>query len=81
MLQGGFVWLFYGSNNFPVDERPPIPYAPELDDPTWKPVYGKRHVCSIRWFSKLGLHVVYHLSCPYDECLLIVNVPALLDGT
>ena len=39
--QGGFVWLFYGGSNFPVDERPPIPYVPELDDPTWKPVYGK----------------------------------------
>ena len=40
-MQGGFVWLFYGSNNFPADERPPIPYVPELDDPTWKPVYGE----------------------------------------
>ena len=39
-MQGGFVWLFYGSKNFPADERPPIPYVPELDDPTWKPVYG-----------------------------------------
>ena len=35
------MWLFYGSNNFPADERPPIPYVPELDDPTWKPVYGE----------------------------------------
>jgi len=40
IMQGGFVWLFYGSKNFPADERPPIPYVPELDDPTWKPVYG-----------------------------------------
>ena len=39
--QGGFVWLFYGGDNFPADERPPIPYVPELDDPTWKPVYGE----------------------------------------
>lgn len=44
-MQGGFVWLFYGSNNFPADERPPIPYVSELDDPTWKPVYGE-FVCS-----------------------------------
>lgn len=40
IMQGGFVWLFYGSKSFPADERPPIPYVPELDDPTWKPVYG-----------------------------------------
>jgi len=40
ITQGGFVWLFYGSKTFPADERPPIPYVPELDDPTWKPVYG-----------------------------------------
>lgn len=39
--KGGFVWLFYGSNKFPADERPPIPYVPELDDPKWKPVYGE----------------------------------------
>ena len=24
----------------PEDERPPIPYVPELDDPLWRPVYG-----------------------------------------
>jgi phenylpropionate dioxygenase-like ring-hydroxylating dioxygenase large terminal subunit len=38
--KGGFVWLFYGSKSLPADERPPIPYVPELDDPAWKPVYG-----------------------------------------
>jgi phenylpropionate dioxygenase-like ring-hydroxylating dioxygenase large terminal subunit len=31
--QGGFVWLFYGSSAIPQEERPPIPYVPELDDP------------------------------------------------
>ena len=40
-MQGGFIWLFYGTKNFPVDERPPIPMVPELEDPTWKPVYGE----------------------------------------
>lgn len=39
--QGGFVWLFYGDEALPAEERPPIPYTPELDDPSWKPVYGK----------------------------------------
>ena len=35
------MWLFYGSKALPEDERPPIPYVPELDDPTWRPVYGE----------------------------------------
>ena len=39
--KGGFVWLWYGDNEMPTHERPPIPYVPELDDPTWKPVYGE----------------------------------------
>ena len=35
------MWLFYGSNDLPEGERPPIPYVPELEDPQWKPVYGE----------------------------------------
>ena len=35
----GFVWLFYGSKNLPVDARPPIPFTPELEDPSFKAVY------------------------------------------
>ncbi|CAK0786996.1 hypothetical protein CVIRNUC_010212 [Coccomyxa viridis] len=38
--KGGFIWLFYGPKTLPEEERPPIPYVPELDDPTWQPVYG-----------------------------------------
>lgn len=38
--QGGFIWLFYGPKTLPEEERPPIPYVPELDDPNWQPVYG-----------------------------------------
>ena len=41
VLQGGFIWLFYGSKSLPVEERPPIPCVPELEDPSWKPVYGE----------------------------------------
>ncbi|QSJ16341.1 aromatic ring-hydroxylating dioxygenase subunit alpha [Nostoc sp. UHCC 0702] len=33
----GFVWLFYG--NLPEQERPPIPYLPEYEDPTMHPIY------------------------------------------
>ena len=39
-LQGGFIWLFWGSKSLPADERPPIPFVPELEDPAWRPVYG-----------------------------------------
>ena len=31
--KGGFVWVFYGSKDLPEDERPPIPYVPELVRP------------------------------------------------
>jgi phenylpropionate dioxygenase-like ring-hydroxylating dioxygenase large terminal subunit len=37
--KGGFIWLFYGSTKLPADARPPIPVIPELEDPTWKPVF------------------------------------------
>jgi phenylpropionate dioxygenase-like ring-hydroxylating dioxygenase large terminal subunit len=37
--KGGFVWLFYGSDN--VRDIPPIPFVPELEDPTWKATYAE----------------------------------------
>ena len=40
-VQGGFIWLFYGSKTLPAEERPPIPCVAELEDPSWKPVYGE----------------------------------------
>ncbi|KAF5827662.1 hypothetical protein DUNSADRAFT_275 [Dunaliella salina] len=39
--KGGFVWLFFGSKTLPPDERPPIPFIPELEDPSWQAVYGE----------------------------------------
>ncbi|KAF6263226.1 hypothetical protein COO60DRAFT_1267627 [Scenedesmus sp. NREL 46B-D3] len=39
--RGGFVWLFWGDERLPADERPPIPFTPELEDPTWRAVYGE----------------------------------------
>jgi hypothetical protein len=33
------VWLFWGDKRLPAEERPPIPFAPELVDPTWHAVY------------------------------------------
>lgn len=28
--KGGFIWLFYGSPSLPEEQRPPIPFTPEL---------------------------------------------------
>jgi phenylpropionate dioxygenase-like ring-hydroxylating dioxygenase large terminal subunit len=39
--RGGFIWLWYGSQDLPRDARPPIPFVPELEDPEWKAVYGE----------------------------------------
>ncbi len=38
----------------PVDERPPIPYVPELDDPNWKPVYGEIEFDCAHWGMCIG---------------------------
>jgi phenylpropionate dioxygenase-like ring-hydroxylating dioxygenase large terminal subunit len=37
--RGGFIWLFWGDKRLPAEERPPIPFTPELEDPTWHAVY------------------------------------------
>lgn len=43
----GFVWLFYGSNKIPKEERPPIPHIDEFDqvdsngDKVWATAYGE----------------------------------------
>lgn len=39
--RGGFIWLFWGDKGLPADERPPIPFTPELEDPSWHAVYGE----------------------------------------
>jgi phenylpropionate dioxygenase-like ring-hydroxylating dioxygenase large terminal subunit len=39
--RGGFIWLFWGDKSLPADERPPIPWAPQLADPSWHAVYGE----------------------------------------
>ncbi|KAF8056873.1 ddmC [Scenedesmus sp. PABB004] len=39
--RGGFVWLFWGDKRLPAEERPPIPFTPELEAPGWHSVYGE----------------------------------------
>lgn len=44
------------SDKMPVEERPPIPYVPELDDPAWKPVYGEIEFDCPHWGTVTGIH-------------------------
>lgn len=39
--KGGFIWMFYGPACMPEEQRPPIPFTPELEDPEWQVVYGE----------------------------------------
>ena len=59
--RGGFVWLFYGSKDLPEEERPPIPMVPELEDGTWKPVYGSVRALALTRSCRCDRIV---LSCP-----------------
>jgi len=47
--KGGFVWLFFGSSAMPPEERPPIPFVPELEDPGWQPVFGELAFNAPHW--------------------------------
>jgi len=53
--RGGFVWLFYGDKSLPAEERPPIPFTPELADPAWRAGGAtSRHL--VWWVRMLTLH-------------------------
>ena len=54
--------MFYGSKSLPADERPPIPYASELDDPAWRPVYGEITFDAPHWgvFENVGPRLFVH---------------------
>jgi len=39
--KGGFLWVWYGTTDLPIQARPPIPMVPELEDTAWKAVYGE----------------------------------------
>ena len=56
--RGGFIWLFWGDKGLPADERPPIPFAPELEDPTWKAVYGEIEFECGHWGEWVWVHLL-----------------------
>lgn len=38
----GFIWLYFGNNSLPEDERPPIPTAPQQLEGSWlAPSFGE----------------------------------------
>ena len=76
--RGGFVWLFYGSKDLPEEERPPIPLVPELEDGTWKPVYGSVRG-SRSQTSACGQRDTIVLHC--GGVVKLFMVPELEDGT
>ena len=41
--KGGFVWLFFEdpSSRMPINERPPIPYVPEIETEGYQAAYGE----------------------------------------
>lgn len=47
--KGGFIWLFFGSNSMPAEERPPIPVIPELESGDWRAVYGEMEFAAPHW--------------------------------
>ena len=67
--KGGFVWLFYGAASLPVDERPPIPFVPELEDPSWKAVYGEIEFECDHWGVFENAIDMAHVSFPSFVCV------------
>jgi phenylpropionate dioxygenase-like ring-hydroxylating dioxygenase large terminal subunit len=56
--RGGFIWLFYGSPSLPAEERPPIPFTPELEDPKWRAGRWESRMSKITCYFEVGTHMV-----------------------
>jgi phenylpropionate dioxygenase-like ring-hydroxylating dioxygenase large terminal subunit len=79
--KGGFIWLFYGSKDLPEDERPPIPYAPELDDPAWRPVYGEIEFECNHWSVFENAIDMAHIHYLHDDSFGNTGKPQIHDMT
>lgn len=82
--KGGFIWLYFGTK--PADARPPIPYVPELDDPTWEGAYGDMEFNAPHWgvFENATdfahIHTVHSSSFGNSDKPEIKNLKAVTDA-
>jgi phenylpropionate dioxygenase-like ring-hydroxylating dioxygenase large terminal subunit len=79
--RGGFVWLFFGSKDLPADARPPIPYVSELDDASWKAVYGEIEFESNHSAVFDNATDVSHIHYVHSSSFGNQNKPEILDMT
>ena len=64
------------SDKMPMEERPPIPYVPELDDPAWKPVYGEIEFDCPHWGTTfVVVPIIFLLLYPFFSCCCTFSCP------
>lgn len=79
--QGGFVWLFYGSKRMPAEERPDIPFVPELVDPAWRPTYGEIEFDCAHWSVFENAIDMAHIHYLHDNSFGNKEQPQIRDMT
>lgn len=79
--RGGFIWLFWGDKSLPADERPPIPWAPELEDPSWKAVYGEIEFECGHWGVFENAIDMAHIHYLHNDSFGNSEKPRILDMT
>eukprot|EP00882_Tetradesmus_deserticola_P000142 GHRQ01000160.1.p1 GENE.GHRQ01000160.1~~GHRQ01000160.1.p1 ORF type:complete len:682 (+),score=313.23 GHRQ01000160.1:310-2355(+) len=77
--RGGFVWLFYGSPSLPAEERPPIPFTPELEDPSWRAVYGEIEFECGHWGVFENAIDMAHIHYLHGDSFGNAEKPAVMD--
>ncbi|WIA22778.1 hypothetical protein OEZ86_009732 [Tetradesmus obliquus] len=77
--RGGFIWLFYGSPSLPAEERPPIPFTPELEDPAWRAVYGEIEFDCGHWGVFENAIDMAHIHYLHGDSFGNAEKPAVMD--
>lgn len=79
--------MFYGSKSLPKEERPPIPFTPELEDGKWRAGMNASDYASVKQICGLDARclasaVTVHLRSACSACLPVsvaqVSVPLVL---